>query len=114
MNHPRHALQRVSVPLLIAAAALMLLDPIFSDLQIDNWGAALGMAALVGLLNALVWPLFVRFALPITVLTLGLAALLLNGVLVLAAGDLNAGVTVSGIGTAVGIALALTLIHTVV
>jgi uncharacterized membrane protein YvlD (DUF360 family) len=96
------------------AAALMLLNPIFSGLQIENWAAALGMAALVGLLNALVWPLFVRFALPITVLTLGLAALVLNGLLVLAAAELNKGVIVSGFWTALGIALALTLVNTVV
>ena len=114
MTGARRAILRVVVTWLTTAAALMLLDPIFDGLQIENWGAALGMAALVGLLNALVWPLFVRFALPITVLTLGLAALLLNGLLVLGAAELNEGVIVSGFWTALGIALALTLVNTIV
>ena len=114
MTGARRAILRVVVTWLTTAAALMLLDPIFDGLQIENWGAALGMAALVGLLNALVWPLFVRFALPITVLTLGLAALVLNGLLVLGAAELNEGVIVSGFWTALGIALALTLVNTIV
>jgi uncharacterized membrane protein YvlD (DUF360 family) len=105
---------RVAITWLITAGTLVLLDPIFDGLQVENWGAALGMAAFVGILNALVWPLFVRFALPITVLTLGFAALVLNGLLVLAAAALEEGVIVSGFWTAVGIALSLTLVNTLV
>ncbi len=114
MKGARHAIVRVVVTWLVAAAALLLLNPLFDGLKIISWTSALGFAALVGLLNALVWPLFVRFALPITVLTLGLAALLVNGLLVLAAAGISKGVTVSGIWTAIGIALALTLINTFV
>jgi uncharacterized membrane protein YvlD (DUF360 family) len=114
VKHARHVILRIVITWLITAGALMLLDPIFDGLTVENWGAALGMAALVGLLNALVWPLFVRFALPITVLTLGLAALVLNGLLVLAADALEQGVIVSGFWTAVGVALALTFVNTVV
>jgi uncharacterized membrane protein YvlD (DUF360 family) len=110
----RHAALRIAITWLITAGTLMLLNPILDGLTVKDWRAALGMAALVGILNALVWPLFVRFALPITVLTLGLAALLLNGLLVLAAAALEPGVVVSGFWTALVIALALTLVNTVV
>ena len=36
----------------------------------------------MGALNAVVWPVLARFTLPLTVLTLGLGALVLNGALV--------------------------------
>jgi hypothetical protein len=67
----------------------------------------------IGLLNAVVWPLFVRFALPITVLTLGVAALLLNGVIVSIASRIVDGF---GVGVLWGIvaAFVLTVVNTVV
>ena len=43
-----------------------------------RWAAALAAALLLGLLNALVWPVLVRLLLPLTVITLGLAPLVLN------------------------------------
>ena len=49
---------------------------------VDGVGSALAAAALLGLLNALVWPVLVRLALPLTVLTLGLAPLALNAAIV--------------------------------
>jgi putative membrane protein len=55
---------------------------VIPGVHVSGWLAAILGAAAIGLLNALVWPLFVRIALPITVLTLGLGALLLNGVFV--------------------------------
>ena len=50
---------------------------------IDTWWAALVLAALLGVANAVVWPLLMRFALPFTVATLGLGALALNAALLL-------------------------------
>ena len=48
--------------------------------------AAIALAAIVGLLNGLVWPVLARFTLPLSVLTLGLGSLVLNaGLFALAA-----------------------------
>ena len=56
---------RAAVVWLITGTALIVLDPILQGLDVTNWRSALGVAALIGLLNALVWPLMIRFALPI-------------------------------------------------
>jgi uncharacterized membrane protein YvlD (DUF360 family) len=87
---------RGAVVLLVDAVVLLLLSALLSDFTLDGPGAALGTAALVGLLNALVWPLLARFALPLSVLTLGLGALALNAVLVVFAIDLVPGASVDG------------------
>ena len=70
---------------------------------------------MLGLLNALVWPLLIRVALPLTVITLGFGVLLLNGVFVWLASDILAdSVQISGLWTAVVVALGLTLINNTV
>jgi putative membrane protein len=75
-------IRRGVLVLLLDAAILLLLSELLEGFVLDGAGAALGAAALIGLLNALVWPVLARLALPLTVLTLGFAALVLNGVLV--------------------------------
>ena len=66
----------------------------------------------MGVLNALVWPLLARFALPLNVLTLGLASLVLNGALVLFAIDALPGASLEGLGEAIVVALGLTALTT--
>jgi uncharacterized membrane protein YvlD (DUF360 family) len=88
----------------------MILSVLLDGLHVSSWAAAFGWAALIGLLNALVWPLLIRFALPITVLTLGLGALILNGLVVWATSALVPGVELSGFWTAIGVTLGLTAI----
>src|SRR5262245_7139801 len=114
MKRTRHPIRRAFVTWVLTAATLMGLNPIFDGLEITDWRAALVAAGLIGLLNALVWPLFVRFALPVTVLTLGLGALVVNGLLILGAASLDKGVTIDGLWTAIGVALCLTLVNTLV
>ncbi len=75
---------------------------------------AVVVAALIGLMNALVWPLVIRFALPVAVLTLGFGSLVLNGLVILLASSLDVGLKIDGLGTAIIVALGLTLITTLV
>lgn len=102
------AVRRVVFVLLLDAGILLLLSELLDNFVLDGAGTALGAAALIGLLNSLVWPALVRFALPITVLTLGLGALLLNGLLVTLAIDALPGAEIGGVleGTLVTIAIA--------
>jgi uncharacterized membrane protein YvlD (DUF360 family) len=100
--------RRAAFVLLLDAAILLLLSELLSGFVLDGAGSALAAAALIGLLNSLVWPVLARFALPITVLTLGLGALLLNGLLVTIAIDALPGAQISGVleGTVVTIVIA--------
>src|SRR2546423_12813036 len=80
----RFPVLRVLFVLVLTAATLLVLSALLADVQVKNFGAALAAAAAIGLLNAFVWPVIIRFALPLTVLTLGLGVVILNGALVLA------------------------------
>jgi uncharacterized membrane protein YvlD (DUF360 family) len=101
-------IRRAVLVLLLDAVTLMLLSEILDGFVLDGAATALAAAAAIGLLNALVWPVLARFALPLTVLTLGLAALILNGLLVTVAIDLLPGAHIRGVfeGTVITIVIA--------
>jgi uncharacterized membrane protein YvlD (DUF360 family) len=96
--------------LLLDAVILLLLSEVLDGFVLDGPATALGAAALIGLLNAFVWPLLARFALPLTVLTLGIAALVLNGVLVTFAIDLLPRAEVARVADGIVITIVLTAV----
>jgi uncharacterized membrane protein YvlD (DUF360 family) len=110
----RRFLLRIVVVWLVDAGALFLLSTILPGITIENFGVALVIAAAIGLVNGLVWPVVIRFALPLAVLTLGLGALVLNGLVILAVSTLDVGMRIDGLGTAIVVTLGLTLITTLV
>jgi uncharacterized membrane protein YvlD (DUF360 family) len=89
------------------AAVLLVLAQLLDGFELEGLGTALAAAALVGILNALVWPALARLALPLNVLTLGLGGLVLNAVLVAIVIDLLPGAEVGGVGDAVLITIVL-------
>jgi uncharacterized membrane protein YvlD (DUF360 family) len=95
-----------------AALAVLLCSWIFSSVNVTTFGAALVAALAIGLANALLWPLLIRLTLPLTVLTLGLGALVLNGAIVLLVAAITPGLTVKGLGGGIVLALVMTGVTT--
>jgi uncharacterized membrane protein YvlD (DUF360 family) len=104
---------RIVVVWLFTGAVFVLLGWLLPGLTVTGAGAALAAAALLGLINALVWPVFAYLALPLAVLTLGLAAIVLNGAAVALVAYLLPGIDVSDWGTAIVVALVLAVANTV-
>jgi len=102
------SLWRGLLVLILDAGTLLLLSQVLVGFVLDGAATALGAAVLIGLLNALVLPVLVRLTLPLSVLSLGLAALLLNGLLVTFAIDVLPGAEIEGVleGTVVTIVMA--------
>src|SRR5262249_24394903 len=92
---------------------LILLAALLPGFRLDDGWAALGAAAVIGVLNALVWPLLARIALPLTVLTLGIAALLLNAILVTFAINLIPGAHVDGVLDGIVITIGISTVTSV-
>jgi uncharacterized membrane protein YvlD (DUF360 family) len=99
---------RVALVLLLDSLTLLALSALIDGFVLKGVGSALGAAAMIGVFNALVWPALSRLALPLTVLTLGLAGLALNGLLVTFAIDLLPNAEIGGVlqGVVVTIVLA--------
>jgi uncharacterized membrane protein YvlD (DUF360 family) len=105
---PLRYILRAAVVLVLDACALLLLSAILPGFELKGAGTALGLAAVIGLLNGLVWPALARFALPLNVLTLGLASLVLNGAFVALAVEVVPGANIDGWFEGIVVAVGLT------
>ncbi|OGV77119.1 MAG: hypothetical protein A3I83_05910 [Methylotenera sp. RIFCSPLOWO2_02_FULL_45_14] len=71
---------------LLNALALLAVAYFVPNIHVAGFTAALVAALVIGLVNMLIRPIFVILTLPITILTLGLFILVINGVLFYAVG----------------------------
>jgi len=101
---------RFLVHWLVIALALWVTATILPGVEVSSWQALAVAAIVLGLLNALVRPVLVLLTLPITVLTLGLFYLIVNGFTFLLASKLVPGFDVSGFWWAVLGALVMSLV----
>ena len=101
---------RLLISWLINAAALFALPYLVSSIQIRNFTTALIAALILGLVNALIRPVLVLLTLPVTVLTLGLFILVINGLLFWAVATFVRGFEVQGFMSALIGALLYSLI----
>ncbi len=83
---------------LLDALALVVVAYIVPGVAVQDPLHALIAALVLGLVNMLVKPLLVILTLPITLLTLGLFLLVINGLLFWAVGSVLKGFTVAGFG----------------
>ena len=78
------------------AVTLLMVQNILPGNAVSSFGSALIAALVLGLLNTLVKPVLVLLTLPITIVTLGLFLLILNGLLFWFAGSVLKGFVVNG------------------
>lgn len=95
---------------LINAATLMLLAYYLPGISVTGWYAALIAALVLGLVNALIRPIFVFFTLPVTIVTLGLFLLVINALMFQFVGTVVKGFEVASFGAAFWGALIMTLV----
>ena len=95
---------------LINTVALLAVSYLMRSVEVDNVTSALVAALVLGLVNTLVRPILVLLTLPVTVLTLGLFILVINGLMFWAVANLVMGFHVAGFWSAVGGALLYSII----
>lgn len=76
----------------------------------DIWGAVVA-AIVLGILNSILRPILLFLTLPVTVLTLGLFALVINTVIVLIAAKIVPGFNVDGFWPALGFSIILAIVN---
>ena len=81
-------------------------------IQVDGLWPTIVAALLLGLVNATLRPILLLITLPLTVLTLGLFALIINGAMLAMVASLVKGVHVSGFGSAILGAVIISLVGT--
>jgi len=110
-----HVAARLLVMWIVNAIGLWVGAAFVPGVTLESFGWALVAAAVLGALNALLWPALIRFALPITAWTLGLGALFLNGLVVwLAAEIIGHGFDVDRVWQGVLLAIWLSVVSIVI
>jgi len=95
---------------LVNAGALWLIAYVIEGIEVQGFLAALVASAVLGIINAVLRPIFILLTLPINLLTLGLFTFILNGFMLYLAGTLVRGFAVHGFWAAVFGALILSII----
>jgi putative membrane protein len=81
--------------LLISGVSVFTVAKLMPGMKANGFGSALGFAAIVAVFNAVAWHFLAPLTVTVSVLTLGIGALVINGILFLVAGKLS-GVEFSG------------------
>ena len=110
----RTVLWRSVVVTVVTALALWLLAAILPGFSIDSFWDALLAGFVVGVANAVVWPALAFLVVPLSVLTLGLGAIVLNALFVFLLLDLLPGVEIDGFWTALWVVIGLVIVTTMV
>ena len=86
---------------IVLAIAIWATASVVSGVTISSWSALAFAALVLGVVNAIVRPILVILTFPITVLTLGLFYLVVNGLAFALAAALVPGFQISGWGAAI-------------
>jgi putative membrane protein len=93
---------------------LWIADELFKSIAFRGLQPLLISGLLLGIANTLIRPVLVLLTLPVTVLTLGLFLLVINGLMLMLVAWLVPGFTLAGFWPAVGIALFVSVISSVI
>jgi putative membrane protein len=88
---------------------LWLVDMLFVNVRFDSVSALLIAGLVFGIAHALLKPVLVLLTLPITIITLGLFLLVINGLILLLVAWLVPGFHLTGFWYAVGVALVISV-----
>lgn len=87
--------------LIISSLSVFLAGWLLPGVQIDSFTTAIGIAIVLGLLNATLKPLLILITIPITVMSLGLFLLIINAIIIGIADQWIDGLHVRSIWTAI-------------
>jgi putative membrane protein len=88
------------IHILVSAALLFMVGKLVDGIEIRDGKAAIFGAAMLGVANAVVKPILLFFAFPITMITLGLFVMFVNALMIMLAAQFVDGFEVEGLGAA--------------
>jgi putative membrane protein len=98
----------------VVALGLWLASKIVHGVEVRSWGSLAAAAILLGLVNAIVRPILVFLTFPITLITLGLFLLVINGLMILLVTVFLHGFVVHGLWAAILCSLVVSITSWVV
>ena len=105
---------RILVAWAINVVALLVADWLFSGFSIERWGPVIFAGAVLGLANVFLKPLLTFIALPLIILTFGIAYFFVNVVVLLFTEWVTPDFSIDGFWTYVGATIVIWLVNWIV
>jgi len=105
---------RLAAVFAVSVLSLWIVTWILPGMSVNDWESAVIVTLIVGFVNVVVWPIFVRFAAPLIIWTFGLLLLVGNGVTLLIASEVVDGFTVDSIWVAILASILITAVGAIV
>ena len=102
------------IKLLLTAIAVVVLAKLLSGVEVDGYVSAIIVAVVIAILRFTVKPVLIILTLPVTILTLGLFLLIINGIIILLADYFVGGFSVVNIWWALLFSLLLSIFQSIV
>lgn len=100
----------VIVRLLILIASVFIASYIIPGVNVESFTTLIVVSIVIGVVNAFIKPILVLLTLPLTIITLGIFLLILNGLLILLVGQIVPGFEVSGLLSAILFSIVVSLV----
>ena len=104
---------KLILKLLLTAVAVIVLAEILPGVEVAGYGSAVVVAIVLALLRMIVKPILIFLTLPITIITLGIFLLFINGIIILMASYLIESFQVSSIWWALLFSLLLSFFEAI-
>lgn len=99
---------------IVGAISIYIVAFFMEGISITGFAGALWASALLGVVNVIIKPIISFFALPITILSLGLFTFVINGIVLLIVDALSSSIYINGLGSAILGALLLSILNTII
>ena len=95
---------------LVSALSVIITSKVIPGFEVDSFFTAMIAAVVIGLANAIIWPILFIFTLPINIVTLGLFTFVINGAVLKIAAAFLPGFTIVTWGAAILASIVLSLV----
>ncbi len=100
---------RIVGKFILISICVMGIAELIPGVEVFSFWSALSAAIIISILNLFVKPILIVFTIPVTILTMGLFLLVINGLIIWIAGEILAGFTVGSFGKAILFSILLSL-----
>ena len=101
------------VQIILTSIAVILSSYLLPGVRVDSYGTAFMVALVLAVANFLIKPVLLLLTLPLTILTFGLFALVVNGIVILIVSSLVPGFHVSGLFPAILFSIVLSILSSI-
>ena len=105
---------RFFINLVVNSIGVYLISLLLSGVYFENLLITLIAVALISILNSIIFPIFNRFALPLTVYTLGIAGLILNAAIIMLVAYIMPEFKINNLFSGIVLVFGITLVNTIV